>query len=193
MRLGSTAPNAREEKRERGGQTNADGFRTGSGPCLADEGVEMKLEPELVPQPLWGISAARLLHGRVAWKRIRNATLDAAGYQCSVCGDGGQQLHCNEQWCYDDGKAAARLVGFQIVCVRCHSVIHMGRSAKVGYLDDALAHWCRVDGISEVEARRMFERAIAVWRERSRKRWHVEVAPELLAIFPELGVLQRQG
>lgn len=153
----------------------------------------MILEPELVPQPLWEISAYRLLPGRAAWDRIRNATLEAAGHRCSICGASGPRLHCNEQWNYDDANGVARLTGFQIVCVACHGAIHMGRTAAVGYLSDALAHLQRVNGITEPEARRMFHGAMEVWRERNQKHWRVVVAPELLANFPELEVLVGRG
>ena len=46
----------------------------------------LRLAPRLVPEPLWGISAARLLRGAV-WRRIRADALQEATGACVVCRD----------------------------------------------------------------------------------------------------------
>jgi hypothetical protein len=91
------------------------------------------LMPELVPTPLWGRSASKMLKGRLAWKKIRQETLSAAEQSCSICGSNTGQLSCHENWEYDDKRLTANLVGFEIHCSDCDSVAHAGRAFKLGY------------------------------------------------------------
>jgi len=162
-------------------------------------GKPLKLCPELVPKPLWGVSAFRLLKRGAAWKRIRADTLATAGDGCAICGATPQpapaptvRLYCHEVWHYDDRKALATLTGFQMLCTGCNAVAHMGRAAMVGYLDEALAHLARVNRISEAVARTIFDRAMETWRERNRKAWSTAVSAALLTAYPQLQVLMGQ-
>lgn len=63
-----------------------------------------RLMPELVPRPLWGISAYRLLGRGKAWRAIRQATLEAGGQECSICRSTESGLTCHERWSYDDRR-----------------------------------------------------------------------------------------
>ena len=151
------------------------------------------LYPELVPRPLWGISAYRLLRRRAPWKRIRNATLEEAGRRCSVCGETTPPLFCHERWCYNDKKGVALLEGFAIVCRDCNRAIHIGLAGVLGEHEAAIAHLCRVNRITEAEANVMVKRALTIWDNRSGKNWRVVVATTLLKIYPQLGVLGKKG
>ena len=86
-------------------------------------------EPALVPQPLRGVSAYRLLKLTPTWKRICAEMLGKAAYRCEFCGfepvpglkDVGptsatavlarrgsvEDLHCHEVWAYDDWRRVA--------------------------------------------------------------------------------------
>ncbi len=59
----------------------------------------MNLEPELIPEPLWNVSAASLLGRKSkAWRDIRSAALAAADDTCSACGEvapGGKYMVCD--------------------------------------------------------------------------------------------------
>ena len=163
-------------------------------------GKPLKLRPELVPRPLWGISAYRLLKRGAAWKRIRAEALSKSGDRCALCGAAGPppgfgdaRLYCHEVWRYDDRNGVATLRGFQILCAGCSSVAHLGRSAALGYLDETLAHLARVNGIPKAAARRIFDVGMEIWRERSGKPWRMAVSAALLTAHPELRVLVGQG
>ena len=142
----------------------------------------MKLQPELVPKPLWGYSAYRLL-GRSAWKAIRQDVLNAAKNSCEPCGVTPSPLDrdpltCHERWHYDDKKRVATLIGFEIHCSACDSATHMGRAVRHGAGDLALKQLCKVNGISVSGANDLFEGAMARWKTRSGKKWVSESGPK---------------
>ncbi len=151
--------------------------------------VSFKLRPELVPQPLWGVSACKLLNGRAPWKAIRIAELSRAGHRCETCTSSSVPLFCHEQWKYDDHKAITTLTGFHIACSDCNLALHMGIAHLRGEFDKALTQLCQVNKITEEEANRLFNNARAVWKRRSEKHWRVGVVPRLLVSYPQLKVL----
>lgn len=140
-----------------------------------------------MPEPLWGLSAYRLLKPS-QWQRIRRDALDAAAGACSVCGvvrDKG--MVGDEEWTYEDGVAL--LADIRIVCPDCNAVTHIGHTSVAGYGDVALAHMARVNGGSIAEAARLLALEAEEWRKRSGVTWTVAVAPDLVERYPELSVL----
>jgi hypothetical protein len=148
-----------------------------------------KLEPELVPQPLWGISACNLLRPQSRWRAIRSIALERAGHRCEACTEISTPLYCHEQWLYDIRKSKVTLTGFRIVCKNCNRVVHIGLAYRRGELPEALSQLARVNAISEAQAKQMYARASVIWRSRSRKDWKVNVKPQILKLFPQLDVL----
>jgi hypothetical protein len=154
----------------------------------------MKLVPELVPEPLWGHSAYRLL-GRSSWKAIRKDVLNAAKNSCQPCGItpsplDSDPLTCHEQWHYDDKKRVATLIGFEIHCSACDSATHMGRAVQHGAGDRALNQLRKVNGISISAAQDLFVSAMILWKARSKKKWSVRVDPKLIETYPKLAILE---
>lgn len=156
----------------------------------------MSLEPELIPEPLWRISAARLLGSKSkAWRGIRSAALAAANDTCSACGEaapGGKHMVCDEVWSYDEQHAVATLTGMRILCPACDHARHFARAAQLGRAADALSTLARVNGITEQEARAIQKRAHDLWERRSRLAWTVRVSEPLLVQYPVLAVLDGQ-
>lgn len=147
------------------------------------------LVPSLVPEPLWGLSASKLLT-RKQWSRIRLDTLSRASSRCSHCGtyrDKGQI--CHEIWDYDDKAGIATLTDLRIVCRACNNVHHIGLAGKRGYRDEALAHMAAVNGSSIEEAASLSDGAYGTWRVRSQRPWILRVDPRLLSLYPELTVV----
>lgn len=152
------------------------------------------LQPQLVPKPLWGISARRKL-GRGSWQHIRQDAIKAARQSCEICGESpnaiyGDPLTCHEVWRYDDILATATLLGFEIHCPKCDLVTHMGRAMAHGFGDDALDQLCRVNGTTRLEAKQIYTDAMALWQKRSVKKWRVKVAKTLLRRYPQLTKLE---
>jgi len=156
--------------------------------------TELKITPHLVPKPLWGKSAAQLFKGkgRAVWKRIRTDALQVALHACQVCSDPGPDsaLNCHELWDYDDERGTATLVGLRIQCRNCDCAVHMGRAEKHGFLNVAIAQLCKVNGIGEPEAVRLYRRAKGVWSQRNKKQWQIVVEKSLLERYPGLAALE---
>ena len=148
-----------------------------------------RLVPELVPLPLWGISAYRALGRSTPWKVIRLDTLEAASHKCQFCGSDEPRLACHDKWQYDDKKRAARLIGFEIRCPLCHLATHMGRAAALGYAEEATQQLRKVNGCTNRDVDLMLAAAMSLWARRSEKKWIVTVAPALLKRYPRLQAL----
>lgn len=149
----------------------------------------VKLQPELVPRPLWRISAYRTLGRGKDWKSIRQDTLEAGGGHCGVCGDSTPPLYCHEKWDYDDKTGMATLVGFQALCDPCNWATHIGLAGERGHSQEARAQLARVNGMSAGEVDALIERAKKDWMRRSQMRWEVAVDQALLERYPRLQAL----
>jgi hypothetical protein len=150
----------------------------------------MKLKPELVPKPLWGISAYRLLGRGAKWKVIHLDVLNTNGHRCSTCGARGK-LSCHERWDYAENRGIATLIGFSANCDACDAATHMGRASQHGSGDSALQQLCAVNGCTEADALKLFENAMKVWRRRNKIEWRTAVSDELLAKYPALIVIHQ--
>jgi hypothetical protein len=134
----------------------------------------LKLEIELVPGPLWGKSLAGTLP-KDRWMALRSRMIQEKGERCEVCGQvGSVQLH--EIWHYDDKRHIQRLAGFQILCLLCHQVKHMGRTsilAKEGKLDlkSVIDHFCKVNGCTPQDYKKHEKEVREKWKERSKYKW----------------------
>ncbi len=149
-----------------------------------------KLAPELVPEPLWDLSAFRLLT-RSAWKRVRARVLAEAGSCCSVCGASqAQGMVCHEVWNYDDTASVAALTGFAMLCTDCNLVHHMGRASQLGLADRALAHMAKVNGMTSEEVDALVDQAYDEWKRRSGRHWTMTVDQALRPQYPELKALE---
>lgn len=149
-----------------------------------------ELTPELVPEPLWGLSARYVLP-RAAWEdRIRARVLAEAGSRCSVCGvSKARGMVCHEVWDYDDAASTATLTGFVVLCPDCNLVHHMGRASQLGLRGRALDHMAEVNGLTYDEVVDLVDRAFEEWERRSQRRWAVAVVPALRSRYPDLAAM----
>lgn len=156
----------------------------------------MTLDPELIPEPLWRLSAAGLLGRKSkAWREIRSSALQAAGNACSSCGEmtpGGKFMVCDELWSYDEQQAVATLIGVRILCPACDHARHFARAAQLGKSAAALDTLARVNEISQEHARALQAKALTLWKRRSALAWTVHVSEPFLATYPALAPLDGQ-
>jgi hypothetical protein len=153
----------------------------------------MRLEPELIPEPLWGISASRLL-GRKSksWREIRASALASAGDACAACDQespGGRGMVCDELWKYDDQEQVAELSGVRILCPACDHARHFARAGQLGLAAEALRTLALVNGITEHRALALQQKAMRDWARRSSRSWTVRVARPFADRYPALAVL----
>jgi hypothetical protein len=149
----------------------------------------LKLCPQLVPKPLWGISAANKLK-RAAWQEIRRDSIQRARNRCEACGGSPESsLICHEVWDYNDKVGTATLERMEVHCAECDLATHMGRAKVHGFLDAALERLRSVNNLSVAEAKQVFEDAMTVWRGRNKRNWRIVVSADLLARYPQLAIL----
>ena len=148
------------------------------------------LIPELVPGPLWGRSAHKMLGSKAVWKKqIRGDTLAISNNCCSVCKSSNGRMTCHEKWGYDDRRSVATLVKFEIHCSNCDLVAHAGRAFKLGYGAIVISHLCAMNQCDIKHAAAILKEAMNVWMERSEKDWRIMVASSLVERYPELAAL----
>lgn len=148
---------------------------------------------ELVPKTSWGDNL-RSRFKPSEWDRLRFACYAAAGHKCEICGGVGRRhpVECHEIWHYDDEAHVQTLHGLIALCPSCHEVKHFGRTQVTGRRAAALAHLARVNGWTKIQASEHVASAFAVWRERSKYPWTLDIskveapAPD---VFPSEGDL----
>jgi hypothetical protein len=153
---------------------------------------KLRLRPQLVPKPLWVLSACQLLK-RAEWELMRQEALAAAGHECEICAAAPISLTCHEVWDYDERKGTATLVRLEIHCTACDTATHIGRAMAHGFGELAIAQLCKVNGITREQAQVLYEDAKLEWRKRNRKKWHVVVGVHLLTRYPQLAKLHGVG
>lgn len=155
----------------------------------------MRLEIELIPESSWYDNARSQLP-RAEWDRLRKMCYRRADYRCEICGERGvdqgfgHALECHEVWEFDEQDCVQRLIRLIALCPMCHKCKHPGKAHIDGFYEKVLKHLQKVNKIRENEALGMIEEAFTVWRNRSRKKWRVDVSaltPKSIQL-PEPGV-----
>lgn len=109
----------------------------------------MKLNFELVPEECWGGNLRSLLSPK-DWDTVRRDAYARAGGKCSICGAKGR-LEAHEKWEYDEKNAVQKLVDVVALCRACHEVKHISRTQLMGRGAEAMEHFMRVNGCSQME------------------------------------------
>lgn len=149
----------------------------------------MKLRPELVPEPLWELSAYRIL-GRSDWRRIRTDVLADMRGECVACTAAHPKgMVCHEVWYYDDAQSEATMTALTILCPACNFVHHMGRANLLGRADEAIQHMASVNRASITSIKKLVAEAFEEWERRSVQTWTLRVDNPLLSRWPGLSVL----
>ncbi|HEY9705549.1 MAG TPA: HNH endonuclease [Allocoleopsis sp.] len=137
----------------------------------------MKLNIELVPSTSW-FSNLRSLLTTEEWDKVRKGCYKHAGYKCEICGGVGPKhpVECHETWEYDEAKGIQKLVGLISLCPSCHEVKHIGLAGINGRRDEAVKHFCAVNGCSKEEAEKYISECFEIWNRRSQQDWTLDVS-----------------
>lgn len=143
--------------------------------ALAPTGMP-KLRVELVPSTCW-LSNVRSLMKRSAWRRLAAQVAEDGGRCCEICGGRGRQhaVECHEVWHYDDSRRVQFLMRLQALCPRCHRVKHLGRTANLGYGEQACVWLAQVNGWDEAITERYVQAVFDQWAARSRHDWTLDL------------------
>jgi len=88
---------------------------------------------------------------------------------CEVCEAEGRVVH--EKWEYDDTNRVQKLTGFEVVCWNCSNAHHLGAASVLGYADEAIRHFMKVNALSQQRAQQLLHEAARVMIERSKRAW----------------------
>lgn len=108
------------------------------------------LEPELVPEALWGKNLSE--RHPTQWAKLRTLATRFAGFKCEICSGKGEKypVEIHEVWRYSikGHKGTQVLVRLIALCPMCHYAKHYGRSALVLRRDDLKRlneHICKIN------------------------------------------------
>ncbi len=137
-----------------------------------------------------------MLGQRAVWKKqIRADALAKTNNCCSICGQSAKRLVCHDKWKYDDKRAVATLIGFEIHCGDCDAATHPGLALSIYPREKTekiiLAQLCKVNGCTKREAKELIAKAAQIWDGRNKKDWKLQVEPALVRQYPELAALPK--
>lgn len=142
---------------------------------------------QLVPLSLWHKNLRWL--APTDWKRLRSSLLDRHGLVCAMCGkteSEPKRLSAHEEWTYTEKikTGVAKLAGVSLLCWHCHACEHFGNTQKLtasGTLpravDDTIAHFCRLNNVSEAHFHEHHREAAEDWDRRNRLTWSIDYGP----------------
>ncbi|MED4532925.1 hypothetical protein ABET51_17155 [Metabacillus fastidiosus] len=87
------------------------------------------------------------------WRKIRQQILINKGHKCSICGfapedDNMRSLHVHEIERHDFDNGVCELLDLNLICQKCHSFHHMGRTEKVStkeQMKELIEHFMKVN------------------------------------------------
>ncbi len=132
----------------------------------------MRLTLDLIPFSSF-YSNVRTTISKNQWDLIRNQVYSKALYLCEICGDN-SALDAHEVWEYKN--SIQKLIKLQALCRACHGVKHFGLSEIRGKRQQALLHLIKINNISESEAEDYIRKEFLIWKERSKKKWKLDLS-----------------
>jgi hypothetical protein len=141
-----------------------------------------RLQFALVPQPLHFLNLrAPDRMGKQRWSTFRRNLIKAGQNHCAVCGRG-EKLFAHEVWEYIDRGCVAKLLRIDLVCQKCHDVMHWGSTTRLaaegkfkpGSIAALKKHFRTVNKCRQADFDRSLARHEAIWRKRSLKKWRVD-------------------
>ena len=141
-------------------------------------GVDPPLSLDLIPSTCW-FTNVRSCVSRDDWKRIAMGVKRRANKVCELCGtkaDPAQKLYldAHERFEYVDGvQILRRLV---CACTRCHLSLHYGHARATGQEDDAREWLAHVNQWDKAQVDAAVDAAFAVWAQRSRQEWTLDLS-----------------
>ena len=139
-----------------------------------------------VPAPLWGVNLRSAL-SKTQWRKLREGVIAERGLHCQTCGQRQSEprdLAAHEEWAYDTTTkaAVAKLTGINLSCWLCHAVEHFGATTNLAAagdigrfaVEDAIAHFCALNGVGRAEFEAHHKAAFAEWSQRNELEWSVD-------------------
>lgn len=130
----------------------------------------LKLELNLIPASSFGSNLRKKL-GR-KWDTLSKRIRGERRFICDICNAKGKTTHLHEVWEFDEKNKIQKLIGFECICVTCHSVHHWGLSKIQGKNMNALMnHACNVNQCKRKVFNKHLLESFETWRRRSDCNW----------------------
>lgn len=131
----------------------------------------------LIPQSSWGNNLRSHLT-QTQWDKIRRKCYADNDHKCQICGGQGgngkkHPVECHEDWVFEGDEV--KLVGLMSLCPPCHEFHHPGLAERNGTAERALRQFMRVNGIIREQAIAYMRSEFALWHERSKKDWRLNI------------------
>lgn len=119
--------------------------------------------------------------GQQRWSTFRRKLIEAGQDRCAVCASV-EKLNAHEVWEYVDRESLAKLLRIEMVCQKCHDVMHWGSTTRLaaegkfrpGSIAALKKHFRTVNKCRQADFDRCLARHEAIWRKRSLKNWRVD-------------------
>lgn len=125
-----------------------------------------KLTFEMVPEECW-YSNLRSVLQPADWDKVRRDAYARAGGKCCICGRN-TRLEAHEKWSYDEKIALQKLEDVVALCRECHEVKHISRTQLVGRGMEAMEHFMKVNGCSQMDFHEALQEANELYQKRNR-------------------------
>lgn len=133
---------------------------------------------DLVPSTCW-FTNVRSCVDEGQWDALRSMVYRRAGDRCEACGalrgHDRQRLEAHERWEYDETTYTQTLRRLIALCWSCHRATHFGFAEVTGTSAEAKAHLRAVNDWSSGEVDVHIDRAFALWDQRSKHEWRLDV------------------
>lgn len=132
-----------------------------------------KLNIDLLPKGAWNNDLSRSL-SKKNWDILRKICYIKANNKCEICGYETNELNAHEVWKFDIKSKTQTLQNIIGICTKCHGVVHMRNSQRLGFGEKAKQHFMRVNNCSELEFASHFAESQIKFEERNKiLRWKI--------------------
>ena len=126
-----------------------------------------KLDFEMVPEECWYANLRSILTPS-DWDKVRKDAYRRAGGKCRICGKGNTRLEAHEKWSYDEERRLQKLEDVLALCKECHEVKHISRTQLMGRGVEAMEHFQKVNGCSQMDFHEALQEANEEYKKRNR-------------------------
>lgn len=127
---------------------------------------DYKLKIDLLPKGAWDHDLSKTL-SKKDWDILRNKCYERANHRCEICGYQTDDLDAHEVWDFNVNKKTQTLKNIIGICSRCHGVIHLRNSQRLGYGENAKRHFMKVNNANELDFATHLTEAQILFEERN--------------------------
>lgn len=132
-----------------------------------------KLKIDLLPKGAWNNDLSKTLPKK-DWDTLREICYKKANHRCQICGEQTDDLDAHEVWEFNEEDKTQTLKDIIAICSSCHGVIHFKNSVRLGYGQQAKAHFLKVNKCSEMDFAGHLHQALIDYDNRNKiLRWNI--------------------